>query len=166
MAKVAGELYGRVFATLYGLRTVSLRYFIVFGPWQDETSAYAAVIPLFITRALRGLEITVNGDGTITRDFTYVDKVVEANLAASTASVPAGGVYNVAAGSPHSLNELIAELGAIIGRPLGVRYGPPRAGDIRHSHADIAAAAHAFGWRPSVPFAEGLRRTVEWYRSR
>lgn len=166
VAKLAGESYSRVFAGLYDLRTVSLRYFNVFGPWQDETSAYAAVVPLFITRALGGLEVTVNGDGTITRDFTYVQNVVEANLAAAGDAVPSGGVYNVAAGAPHSLNELIAELGTIIGRPISVRYGPPRPGDIHHSHADISAAARDLRWRPSVPFGEGLRRTVEWYRSR
>ena len=166
VAKLAGESYSRVFAALYGFRTVSLRYFNVFGPWQDETSAYAAVVPLFITRALQGQELTVNGDGSVTRDFTYVENVIEANLAAAAEAVPPGGVYNVAAGSPHSLSELIAELEAIIGRPIAVSYGPPRPGDIHHSHADISAAARDLDWRPSVPFGEGLRRTVEWYRSR
>ena len=166
VAKLAGESYSRVFAGLYDIRTVSLRYFNVFGPSQDEASAYAAVVPLFITRALQGLEVTVNGDGTITRDFTYVENVVEANLAAAGESVPSGGVYNIAAGAPHSLNELVAEIGEILGRPIMVRHGPPRQGDIHDSHADVSAAARDLGWRPSVPFGEGLRRTVEWYRSR
>src|SRR5260370_42165114 len=114
--------------------TISLRYFNVFGRAQDETSAYAAVIPKFITRALRGEELVVNGDGTTTRDFTYVDNVVDANLAAATEGAPPGRVYNVAAGAPHTLNELVAERETILGRPLTVRHGPPGAGDIQHSH--------------------------------
>lgn len=163
-AKLAAELYSRQFADLYGLATVSLRYFNVFGPQQDPTSPYAAVVPRFITQALRGQPLTVNGDGSQTRDFTYVEDVVAANLAAANDRAPSGRVYNIAAGSPHSINELVDALGALVGRALAVEHGPPRAGDIRHSHADIAAAARDLGWSPSVSFTEGLRRTIEWLR--
>ena len=166
VAKLAAEGYARVFASLHGLGTVTLRYFNVFGPWQDPASAYAAVIPLFITRALRGEPLPVFGDGTQTRDFTYVDNVVEANLKAAAAEVPGGRVYNIAGGAPHSLADVVADLSAFAGRELTVDYRPPRPGDILHSHADVSAAARELSWRPSVPFAEGLRRTFEWYRQR
>ena len=166
VAKLAAEGYARVFASLHGLGTVTLRYFNVFGPWQDPASAYAAVIPLFITRALRGEPLPVFGDGTQTRDFTYVDNVVEANLKAAAAEVPGGRVYNIAGGAPHSLADVVAALSAFAGRELTVDYRPPRPGDILHSHADVSAAARELSWRPSVPFAEGLRRTFEWYRQR
>lgn len=164
VAKLAAEGYTRVFAPLYGMHTVSLRYFNVFGPGQDERSAYAAVVPLFITRALADEELVVNGDGAITRDFTFVANVVDANLAAAEPGVPAGGVYNVANGDPHSLNDLIATIGRIVGRAPRVRYGPARPGDIQYSHADIASATRDLGWIPRVSFEDGLRRTVEWYR--
>jgi len=166
VAKLAAEGYARVFASLHGLGTVTLRYFNVFGPWQDPASAYAAVIPIFITRALRGEPLPVFGDGTQTRDFTYVDNVVEANLKAAAAEVPGGRVYNIAGGAPHSLADVVAALSAFAGRELTVDYRPPRPGDILHSHADVSAAARELSWRPSVPFAEGLRRTFEWYRQR
>jgi nucleoside-diphosphate-sugar epimerase len=164
VAKLAAEGYARTFASLYGLRTVSLRYFNVFGPGQDERSAYAAVIPLFITAALHGRPLTVHGDGTQTRDFTFVDNVVAANVAAAADGVPAGGVYNIANGDPHSVNELVAELGRIMGRTLEVTHGPARPGDILHSHASNEAARRDLGWSPTVDFAEGLERTVDWYR--
>jgi len=164
VAKLAAEGYTRTFAALYGLRTVSLRYFNVFGPGQDERSAYAAVIPLFITAALEGRALTVNGDGTQTRDFTFVDNVVAANVAASAGGVPAGGVYNIANGDPHSINELVAEIGRIIGRAPAVTHGPERPGDIKRSHASNEAARRDLGWSPAVGFADGLRRTVDWYR--
>ncbi|MBA3749220.1 MAG: GDP-mannose 4,6-dehydratase, partial [Solirubrobacterales bacterium] len=108
----------------------------------------------------------VFGDGTQTRDFTYVDNVVEANLKAAAAEVPGGRVYNIAGGTPHSLADVMAALSAFAGRELTVDYRPPRPGDILHSHADVSAAARELSWRPSVPFAEGLRRTFEWYRQR
>jgi len=141
VAKLAAEGYARVFASLHGLGTVTLRYFNVFGPWQDPASAYAAVIPLFITRAIRGEPLPVFGDGTQTRDFTYVDNVVEANLKAAAAEVPGGRVYNIAGGAPHSLADVVAALSAFAGRELTVDYRPPRPGDILHSHADVSAAA-------------------------
>ena len=166
VAKLAAEGYARVFASLFGLRTVALRYFNVFGPWQDPASAYAAVIPIFITRALRGEPLPVYGDGRQTRDFTFVDNVVEANLRAAAADVPGGRVYNVAGGAPHSLADVVDALSAFAGRELTVEYQPPRPGDILHSHADVSAAARELSWTPGVPFAEGLRRTFEWYRQR
>lgn len=164
VAKVAAESYARVFASLYGLRTVSLRYFNVFGPGQDPRSAYAAVIPIFITRALARRPLPLHGDGTQTRDFTYVDNVVDANLRAAAADVPGGRVYNIGSGSPHSVRDLVAALEAALGRRLETEYGPPRVGDIPYSHADVTAAKKELGWRPSVPFEEGLRRTLDWYR--
>lgn len=163
VAKAAAEGYARTFAQLYDLNTISLRYFNVFGPSQDETSAYAAVIPLFIRRALAEKPLQVHGDGTQTRDFTYVENAVDANVAAATSGAPPGGVYNVAAGDPRSVNDLIAALARCFGRDLAVSYGPARAGDVKHSHADTSAAQRELGWRPTVAFEEGLRRTVEWY---
>src|SRR5207302_720123 len=164
VAKVAAELYARTFARLYGLRTVSLRYFNVFGPEQDPESPYAAVIPLFLRLAFAGQPLPVRADGEQTRDFTYVENIVEANLAAAAANVPGGSVYNIAAGAPRSLNDLVFELSAILGRQLPVEHVPAVPGDIRHSHADISAAHRDLGWSPTVSFAEGLRRTVDWYR--
>lgn len=164
VAKSAAEGYARVFSGLYGLRTVALRYFNVFGPGQDPVSAYAAVIPRFIRSALASEPLTVYGDGSQTRDFTYVDNVVDANLRAADADAPVGAVFNVAAGQPHTVNELVAMLQEIIGRPVTVTHAEARPGDIVHSHANIDAARHHLGWSPTVDLREGLRRTVEWYR--
>lgn len=164
VAKAATEWYARVFADLYGMRTVSLRYFNVFGPAQDPRSRYAAVIPIFITHALAGKPLPVFGDGEQTRDFTYVDNVLEANLAAADVAVRPGSVYNIAAGEAHSVLDLVRALERIMDRPLDANFERARPGDIRHSHADISRARADLGWSPSVPFAEGLRRTVDWYR--
>lgn len=164
VAKLAAEGYVRVFAALHGLRTVSLRYFNVFGPGQDPASQYAAVIPCFITRALADEPLIVNGDGEQTRDFTYVDNVVHANLRAAAADGLAGRAYNIAAGQPHSVNELVQELARLLGRRLEIEHGPERADDIRFSHGDISAARRDLAWSPRVSFAEGLGRTVEWFR--
>ncbi len=166
VAKLAAEGYARVFARLYGLTTVSLRYFNVFGPWQDPTSEYAAVIPLFITRALAGQPIVVYGDGEQTRDFTYVDNVVNANIAAATAQVEGGRVFNIAAGAPRSVNALVTAVEEVIGRRIEVDHRPARKGDILHSSADISAAESDLEWRPSIGFEEGIRRTVAWYKER
>jgi UDP-glucose 4-epimerase len=160
VAKLAAEGYATIFSSLYKLHTVSLRYFNVFGPGQDPRSHYAAVIPIFVARALEGRSIEIFGDGYQTRDFTYVDNVVTANLAAATAEVPPGRVYNVAAGEPHSLLDLVRDLEVIVGHPLAVEHRPERPGDIRHSHADITLARRELGWAPTVSFPEGLRRMV------
>jgi len=166
VAKLAAEGYGRVFSELFGLRVVMLRYFNVFGPRQDPDSPYAAVIPIFIRRALRGEPLPIHGDGGQTRDFTYVENVVEANMSAAAARLDGPRVYNIAAGSPQSLLDLVRALETILGRDLEVHHGPPRTGDIRHSAADITRAALELGWRPRIGFLEGLRRTAEWYRER
>jgi UDP-glucose 4-epimerase len=164
VAKAAAEGYARVYARLHGLHCVVLRYFQVFGPGQDPTSQYSAVIPIFITRALAGDELVVFGDGEQTRDFTYVENVVAANLRAAVADCPRGATYNIAAGAPRTLHDLIRALEAILGRTVRVRYAAPRQGDIRHSRADASLAASELGWRPHVSFEEGLRRTIAWYR--
>lgn len=164
VAKLAAEGYVRVFASLHGLSAVSLRYFNVFGPGQDPASQYAAVIPRFIRLALHGEPLTVYGDGEQTRDFTYVDNVVDANLLAASRPVASGSVYNVAAGQPRSIVELVETLSDIFGRRLDVRHAPPRLGEIRHSHAGIGSAKRDLGWEPRIPLAEGLRRTVDSFR--
>lgn len=164
VGKAAADAYAHVFARLYGLHTVVLRYFNVFGPGQDPLSAYAAVIPRFIRAALVSQPLTVYGDGAQTRDFTYVDNAVEANLRAGAASSPPGAVYNIAAGQPHSVNALVDMLRDILKRPLTVVHTDTRVGDILHSHADIGAARRDLGWSPTVDLREGLRRTVDWYQ--
>lgn len=165
VAKAAAEGYARAFAQLHGMDTVALRYFNVFGPGQDPSSPYAAVIPLFISRMLRDEKVVVYGDGEQTRDFTYVEDVVEANLRAVATEAPGGLAYNIAAGHAHSVNELVAVLGRIIGRPPHVEHGPRRPGDIMHSRADVLAARRDMGWQAEVAFEEGLRRTVAWHRA-
>lgn len=163
--KLTGEHYCRIFWQLYGLETVSLRYFNVFGPRQDPQSQYAAVIPRFITAILRGEAPTVFGDGTQTRDFTHVENVIAANLAACVAPRQAvGEVFNVAGGSRISLLELIATINGIVGKRIEPRFEPRRPGDVMHSQADIAKATQLLGWKPSVTFREGIERAVAWYR--
>jgi UDP-glucose 4-epimerase len=165
VSKLAGELYCRVFSELFGLETVALRYFNVYGPRQRPDSAYAAVIPLFIDALVRGEGPTVHGDGRQSRDFTYIDDVVAANLAAARApaSVCSSKAYNVGGGAPHSLLELLEILGGIIGVKLRPVFGDPRPGDVRHTSADITSARRDLGHEPRVKFAEGLRRTVQWF---
>lgn len=168
VSKLAGEHYCRVWAELFGLETVALRYFNVYGPRQRPDSAYAAVIPLF-TNALRtGGRPIVHGDGLQSRSFAYVDDVVEANLAAAAAAAEScsGKAYNIAGSRSYSLLELLDELGGILGVEVDPEYTGPRAGDIRHSSADLTAAARDLGWAPKVSMADGLRRTVEWFASR
>jgi nucleoside-diphosphate-sugar epimerase len=163
--KLMGEQYCRLFHRLYGLETVVLRYFNVFGPRQDPASAYAAAIPKFVTAMLAGRPPVVFGDGEQTRDFTYVENVVEANLAAASAAGAAvGGVFNIACGRRITVNELIREIGRIIGRTVTPRYDPPRVGDVLHSEADVARSARLLGFSPPVDLAEGLRRTVAWFQ--
>ncbi len=164
VSKLAGELYCAAWSRLYGLETVGLRYFNVFGPRQDPESQYAAVIPRFITWALRGEALEVHGDGTQSRDFTHIDNVVEANLLAASAAGVAGETFNVGCGSRVSLLEIIGFLEGILGRKLERRYTPPRQGDVPHTQADIGKAKRFLGYVPLVEFEEGLRRTVEYFR--
>jgi nucleoside-diphosphate-sugar epimerase len=163
VAKLAGEGYCRSFTEVYGLETVALRYFNVFGPGQDPQSQYAAVIPNFITATLRDQAPTIFGDGEQSRDFTFVENVVNANVIAMTAPDVAGRVYNIACGDRISLNELVAAIGRILGRGIEPRYEPARPGEVRHSMADITRARADLGYEVGVSFEEGLSRTIEHY---
>lgn len=164
LQKQVGEAYCRLFTQLYGLETVSIRYFNVFGPRQQPFSPYSGVLSLFIRAALAGEAPTVYGDGEQTRDFTYVDNVVDGVLRAVDAPDAAGEVINVAAGGRISLNEAWAALSAILGPLPAPVYQPNRPGDVRDSQADIAKAERLLGYRPAISFDEGLRRTVAWAR--
>ncbi len=166
ISKYVGELYAETFQRLYGLETVSLRYFNIFGPRQAPDSPYAAVIPKFVTALLGGEPPVVHGDGRQTRDFTFVANAVAANLGAAQAPAArvAGQVFNVGCGDRTSLLDLLGELRALIGARVAARHVEPRAGDVRDSQADIEAARRAFGYEPSVGLGEGLARTVDWYR--
>jgi UDP-glucose 4-epimerase len=166
VAKLASEHYMISFYRCYGLETVCLRYYNVFGPRQDPTSPYSGVLAKFITLMLKGETPTIFGDGTQSRDFTYIDNTVEANLLAAKAPAAevAGRVFNVATGRRVDLNEMFQALKKLTGYSGDVRYGPERSGDIKHSLADIAQAEKHMGYKPKVDFEEGLRRTVEWYR--
>jgi len=166
VAKLAGELYMQSFWRVYGLETVCLRYFNIFGPRQDPGSPYSGVLASFITAMLNGQPPTIFGDGEQSRDFTYVDNAVAANLLACTAADQqvVGRVFNVATGHQATLNQTIALLRRITGYQGPVQHGPERAGDIKHSFADISRAEKHLGYRPSVGFEEGLQRTVAWYR--
>jgi len=168
VAKLASEHYLTSFHRCYGLETVSLRYFNVFGPRQDPSSPYSGVLAKFITLMLRGEPPTIFGDGEQSRDFTYIDNAVEANLLAcqAPAAQVAGQVFNVATGRRITLNETIKALQALTGYSGAPRYAKDREGDIKHSLADISKAEAALGYKPTVNFEEGLRRTVEWYRGR
>jgi nucleoside-diphosphate-sugar epimerase len=163
--KWVGEQYCKVFSTLYNLDTVALRYFNVFGPRQDPNSDYAAVIPIFVSRLLAGSEPTIYGDGEQSRDFTFIDNVVDANLKGCDGGPKGGAVVNIACGQRYSLNDLYEQIRALVGSSKKARYGPPRQGDVKHSMADIAQARSLLGFEPRVDFATGLRRTVEWYRA-
>ena len=160
-SKLADEGLCAVYARCYGLETVALRYFNVYGPGQDPSSAYAAVIPKMVDLVRQGRSPVIYGDGEQTRDFVYVGDVVEANLRAMGSPVASGGVFNIASGSGISLNRMLDLIGGVFGRELAADHLPERAGDIRHSLADVSAAADRLGFRASTPFADGLRRTVE-----
>ena len=164
VAKLTGELYCQVFARTYGLETVCLRYFNVFGPRQDPGSAYAAFMPIFIAGLREGRPLTIHGDGSASRDFTYVANVVEANLRAVTAEGVSGEVFNVACGGSVTLNEVVARLRELLGVEGEIRYGPPRLGDVPRSQASIERAQQRLWYEPRVGVREGLERTVAWHR--
>jgi UDP-glucose 4-epimerase len=164
-AKLAGEGYARSFNDVYGLETVSLRYFNVFGPYQDPTSQYAAVIPNFIMALIEGEPPVIFGDGEQSRDFTYVANVVEANLLAMDAENVGGKVYNVACGERVTLNRLVAELRDLLGSDVKPVYAAPRPGDIRHSLADLTLARAELGYEPSILLRQGLERTIEHFQA-
>ncbi len=165
ITKYVDELYGRVFTELYQLPTVGLRYFNVFGPRQDPASQYAAVIPLFVTRFLDGQAPLIHGDGGQSRDFTYIENVVQANLKAAAADSRADGlVYNIACGERVTVEEMCLQIRDLIGCDIDPEHGPDRAGDVRHSLADIERARDRLGFDPKVTLSEGLARTVDWYQ--
>lgn len=165
LSKLAGEHYINIFNHVYGFEAVSLRYFNIFGPRQDPESQYAAVIPKFVTALLKGVPPTVYGDGQQSRDFTYVENVVEANLLASEAEGVAGRFFNVACGGRYTLLELLGRIKEILGSGVNPVHEPARAGDVKDSQASIEAAERALGYRVKVDFDEGLRRTVAWFKA-
>ena len=163
IGKYTGELYARVFATIYGLPTVSLRYFNIFGPYQDPASEYAAVIPKFIKLMLQGERPVIYGDGEQSRDFTYIENAVEANLlACRSPKVGQGEVINVACGEHYSLNQLVAALNEILDTAIEPLYTKPRRGDVRHSQADISRARELLNYKVQIDFQEGLHRTIQF----
>ncbi len=164
VTKFVGELYGQTFGRCYGLENVALRYFNIFGPRQDPGSPYSGVLAKFCTAFLEGTPPSVFGDGEQTRDFTYVENAVQANLLACEAPNVSGKVFNVGVGGRVSLNEVLRELRKITGKALEANYEPAREGDIRDSQADISRAREFLGYEPQVSFEEGLARTFEWYR--
>jgi len=166
LTKRVDEEYARLYFELFGLSTVGMRYFNVFGRRQDPDSFYAAVIPKFIKMLLEGKTPTINGDGTQSRDFTYVDNVIEANMKAMLASdTVSGKAYNIAYGGREYLNDIYKELNAALGTDIEANYGPARAGDIKHSNADISRAKADFGYEPSYSFRSGIRLAIDWYRN-
>ena len=164
VTKLTGEYYCSVFYKVYGLPTVSLRYFNVFGPFQDPESQYAAVIPKFINAVLHHNSPVVYGDGEQSRDFTFIDNVVDANILSCRNDKSSGKVFNIACGNRYTLNRLLTEVSYLTGNKANPQFVEPRAGDIRHSQADISSARELIGYRPKVDFREGLKRTVEWYK--
>ena len=168
VSKLTGEYYMKSFYRVYGLETVSLRYFNVFGPRQDPTSQYSGVLAIFITRMLQDKPSTIYGDGEQSRDFTYIANVISANLLACSAPAAevAGKVFNAATSTRITLNQTYQLLQKLTGHAGAPQYGPEREGDIKHSLADISLAQSHLGYKPLVEFEEGLKRTVEWYRNR
>jgi UDP-glucose 4-epimerase len=162
--KACGEMWAATFHRAFGLQTLSLRYFNIFGPRQDPTNQYAGVIAAFAAAMIRGCRPTIFGDGTQSRDFTFVDNVVHANLLAAKAPETHGEVVNIGCGEAVNLNDMAAAFNKVLGTDLAPVYAPPRPGDVMHSLADIQAARRLIGYEPHVRFAEGLARTIEWYR--
>jgi UDP-glucose 4-epimerase len=166
VSKLAAEYYCTCWSHVYGLPTISLRYFNVFGPRQDPHGAYAAVIPAFVSRMLKGQRPVIFGDGEQSRDFCFIENVVNANFLAAEAPRVQGEVVNVACGERTTLNAIVADLNKLLGTNLEPEYQPERKGDVKHSLADISETQRVLGYRPQVFFAEGLRRSIEWYRER
>jgi UDP-N-acetylglucosamine 4-epimerase len=166
ISKLVNEKYAQVFHDLFGFRAISLRYFNVFGPRQDPFSQYAAVIPLFITLVLKGESPTIFGDGEQSRDFTYIDNIVQGNILAATSGQGGGEAFNVACGERLTVNALLAAVNGVLGTSVKAVHAEPRPGDIKHSTADFGKARRVLGFEPRVPFLEGLRRTVEWYKNK
>lgn len=166
LTKLAGEYYCRIFTQVYGLETVALRYFNIFGPRQSPDSPYSGVLSLFIAAYMAGQTPTIFGDGEQSRDFTYIENTVDATLRACTAPGAVGKVINVGTGERHTLNETIRMLNRIFGKRVTARYDTVRAGDVQHSHADISLARKSLGYEPKVRYEDGLKKTVNWFRSR
>jgi UDP-glucose 4-epimerase len=166
VAKLAGEQYCAAFTGVYGLETVRLRYFNIFGPRQSPDSAYAAVIPLFIEALTSGRSPRIHGDGEQSRDFTYVADAVQANLKAAVAPGVAGKVFNVACGRRSTLNQLVAHLNALLGTDIPATHSEPRPGDVRHSQADIARARAELDYRPTTDLVTGLQHCLDWWEQR
>lgn len=166
VSKLAGEYYCQAFTAVYGLETVALRYFNVFGPRQDETSQYAAVIPKFIAAMSQGQAPTIHGDGAQSRDFTYIDNVVHGNLLAVNAPDAAGQMMNLATGGRITLLDLVDKINAILGTSIAPQFTDPRPGDIKHSRADVEKARDLLDFAPIVDFDTGLARTVDWFLKR
>jgi UDP-glucose 4-epimerase len=164
VGKLVGEHYCSVFYKVFGLETISLRYFNVFGPFQDPTSQYAAAIPAFVTGILKDEPPTIYGDGEQSRDFTYIDNVVRANLLAARAEQTTGEVVNIACGQAVTVNEIIDMINASVGKNVKPVYTESRPGDVKHSLADIILAEKIIGFKPKVLFQEGLTRAIGWYR--
>jgi len=164
VSKLIGEQYCSVFYEAFGLETISLRYFNVFGPFQDPTSQYAAAIPAFVTAILKDCPPTIYGDGEQSRDFTYIDNVVEANLLAARVKKTEGQVINLACGDVVTVNEIIDMINEMVGKNVKPIYTDTRAGDVKHSHADITLAKQVIGFEPVVKFKDGLRLAIDWYR--
>jgi nucleoside-diphosphate-sugar epimerase len=164
VAKLTGEYYCKAFYEVYGLQTISLRYFNVFGPYQDPTSQYAAAIPAFVTSILKDESPVIYGDGEQSRDFTYIDNVVHANLLAARAEKTAGEVVNIACGDSVTINQIIQMINEIVGKDVKQQYDPPRAGDVKHSLADISLAKQIIGFEPLISFKDGLRLAIDWYK--
>jgi nucleoside-diphosphate-sugar epimerase len=164
VGKLVGEYYCSVFHKVFGLETISLRYFNVFGPHQDPTSQYAAAIPAFVTAILKDKQPTIFGDGLQSRDFTYVDNVIEANLLAARAKETKGEVINIATGQAVTVNETIDLIDQLLGKNIKPIYADPRPGDVKHSLADISTAENLIGFKPKLSFKKGLQLAIDWYR--
>ncbi|MDO8303456.1 MAG: SDR family oxidoreductase [Sedimentisphaerales bacterium] len=165
VGKLVGEYYCSVFCSAFGLETISLRYFNVFGPYQNPKSQYAAAIPAFVTSILNNTPPIIYGDGLQTRDFTYIDNVVSANLLAARAKQTRGEVVNIACADRITVNEIIDLINKLLGKNIRPHYVPSRPGDVKHSLADISLAGTVIGYKPLVQFREGLEKAIDWYRN-